>query len=239
MIQYFNTQKFLNVAKQALPFMVAIAVISFIYSIYEVFYISPPDYQQGETVKIMYIHVPSAWLAMGIYSLIAGLSFGYLVWRNILNHIICGAIAPVGFIFTLITLITGSLWGKPMWGAWWVWDARLTSMLILLFIYAGYMAIYREYADSEFGAKACAIISIIGFINIPIIKFSVDLWNSLHQPASLIRFDGPAIHFSMLKPLISMMIMNFAIFIILLVIRTENMLFIRKIKRNKIAHLGE
>ncbi len=163
---------------------------------------APLDYQQGETVRIMYIHVPAAWMAMFIYGVMTLSALGVLIWRHPLADVSIRAAAPIGAAFTLICLITGSLWGRPMWGTWWVWDARLTSVFVLMLIYLGIIALQRAMEDPAKAARPVAILVLIGSINIPIIRFSVDLWNTLHQPASVIRFDGPTIHPSMLWPLL-------------------------------------
>jgi heme exporter protein C len=172
--------------------------------LYLSFFVAPADYQQGETVRIMFIHVPSAWLAMFCYTLIAVSAIGSLIWRHPLADVAAKAAAPIGAAFTLLALVTGSLWGKPMWGAYWVWDARLTSVLILFFLYLGLMALWQSIEEPSRAGRAAAILAIVGFINIPIIKFSVDWWNTLHQPASVLRVDGPAIHPSLLTPLMVM-----------------------------------
>lgn len=179
---------------------------------------SPADYQQGETVRIMYIHVPSAWLSMFLYASMALASAGYIVWRHPLADLWARNAAPVGAAFTLITLITGSLWGKPMWGAWWVWDARLTSVLVLFFLYVGYMAITNVDMIDERNRMVAAILSLFGAINLPIIKFSVDWWNTLHQPASIMRAGGSSIDPSMMQPLFVMFggLFFFAFYCILL-----------------------
>lgn len=170
---------------------------------YYSFYQSPEDYQQGEYVRIMYVHVPSAWLALAIYSLMAVSSLFYLVWHNQIFDLIAKSSAPIGALFCLITLVTGSFWGKPVWGTWWVWDARLTSMLILFFFYLGYLILVNLTEDYSHN-KAASCLAIFGFINVPIVKFSVNLWNSLHQPASVFKIGGPSIHSSMLLPLMIM-----------------------------------
>lgn len=178
---------------------------------------SPDDYQQGNSVKIMYIHVPSAWLSLLIYTIIASLSALSFIYKTPLLTLSAISLAPIGCIFSLITLVTGSLWGKPIWGTWWVWDARLTSMLILFFLYLSYIILYKSYSNVITGSKIAAALAIIGFINIPIIKFSVEIWNSLHQPASILRKDGISIHASMLKPLLisffTLLVLTFNIFI--------------------------
>ncbi|MDA0675811.1 MAG: heme ABC transporter permease [Proteobacteria bacterium] len=165
---------------------------------------SPADYQQGETVRIMYVHVPAAWLGMACYAAMAAASAALLIWRHPLAGIAARATAPVGTCFTALALVTGALWGQPMWGTWWVWDARLTSMLVLLFLYLGYLALQGAFDDPARGQKAAAILALTGVVNLPIIKFSVDWWNTLHQPASVIRLDGPAIDPAMLRPLLVM-----------------------------------
>jgi heme exporter protein C len=151
---------------------------------YLVFFVAPPDYQQGETVKIMYIHVPSAWLAMMGYSIVAFSSFGLLVFRHPLADVSAKAAAPIGAAFTLAALITGSLWGKPMWGTYWVWDARLTSVLMLFFLYIGLIALRSSLEDEALAGKLTAVLALVGVAILPIIKFSVDWWNTLHQPST-------------------------------------------------------
>jgi heme exporter protein C len=172
--------------------------------LYYALFRSPQDYQQSETVRIMYVHVPAAWMALFCYTAMAASAAGALIWKHPLADMAARATAPIGAAFTLIALVTGSLWGKPMWGTWWVWDARLTSVLILFFLYLGYMALNNAFDDPARGAKASGILAIAGFVNVPIIKFSVDWWNTLHQPASVVKLDGPAIDPSMLWPLLLM-----------------------------------
>jgi len=178
---------------------------------------SPADYQQSNSVKIMYIHVPSAWLALMIYSAMAILSLFSFIYKSPLFSLSSISLAPLGATFAFITLVTGSIWGKPMWGTWWVWDARLTSMLVLFFLYIAYIALYTAYDSHITGSKIAAGLAIIGFINIPIIKFSVEIWNSLHQPASIIRSGGIAIDPAMLKPLLvsflTLIIFSLAVFL--------------------------
>lgn len=165
---------------------------------------SPPDYQQGEAMRIMYIHVPASWLALGIYTLMAISSASFLIWRLPLGDLIAQAAAPLGAVFTLISLVTGAIWGKPMWGTWWVWDARLTSMLILFFLYIGYLALRQSFDDPLQAQKPAAYLALIGWINVPIIKGSVEWWHTLHQGASVFRLKGPALHLDMLVPLFVM-----------------------------------
>lgn len=186
-----------------LKYLILAMFLVLITGCYYGFFNSPDDYQQGSYVRIMYVHVPSAWLALGIYCLMALMSFVYLIWKNPLYDLIAKSAAPIGAIFCLITLVTGSFWGKPVWGTWWVWDARLTSMLILFFFYMGYI-ILTQVTEDILGNKAAACLAIFGSINVPVVKFSVNLWNSLHQPASVFRMSGPSIHSSMLIPLFIM-----------------------------------
>jgi heme exporter protein C len=192
---------------------------------------SPPDQLQGESVRIMYIHVPAAWMSLMVYSIMAGASAAFLIWKNPLSDIIAQSAAPIGAAFTLLTLITGSLWGKPVWGTWWVWDARLTSELILLFFYLGYMALASAFDSKERAAKSAAILAIVGFINVPIVKFSVDFWSTLHQPASLLRAGGSSIDESMLRPLLLMAGAFFALFIVMLLLKVQTVLLQRKMAR--------
>lgn len=192
---------------------------------------SPLDYQQSNAVKIMYIHVPAAWMALLIYSLMAVFNISAFIWKNPFFYLIARSIAVIGATFTFITLITGSIWGKPIWGTWWVWDARLTSVLILFFLYLGYIILLDSFDDQEKGEKIAAIISIIGFINIPIIKFSVEYWNSLHQPASIIRSGGVAIDSAMLKPLLLMFGFYFSFFVFLSLIKVKTAIQQKKLQK--------
>ncbi|EJF91232.1 heme ABC transporter permease [Bartonella tamiae] len=200
-----NPSRFMSLSKTAMPWLIAITSILLIVGLFFAFR-APADYQQGITVRIMYIHVPFAWLSMFCYIIMTASAFGTLVWRHPLADVALKSAAPIGAIFTALALITGSLWGRPTWGTWWEWDARLTSVLVLFFIYLAIIALSRAFDDVSKGAKASAILTLIGFINIPIIKFSVDWWNTLHQPASLIRSGGSAIDPSMLWPLLTMAI---------------------------------
>lgn len=189
---------------------------------------SPPDYQQGETVRIMYVHVPSAWMGLAVYSVMALASAAALIWRHPIADVVAKASAPVGAGFTALCLASGSLWGRPMWGAYWVWDARLTSMLILLFLYLGYIALWQAIEDQAKAARAAAILALAGFINVPIIKFSVDWWNTLHQPASVVTLAGPKIHPDILWPLLLMALGFTAFFVLMLSLRVEGELLARK-----------
>lgn len=197
-----NPTRFMDLSKKVLPWLTGAAVLTLAYAMYLAFFVAPPDYQQGETVKIMFIHVPAAWLAMMGYAIVALSSFGLLVFRHPLADVSAKAAAPIGAAFTLLALITGSLWGKPMWGTYWVWDARLTSVLILFFLYLGLMALRSSLDDEATAAKLTAVLALVGVIILPIIKFSVDWWNTLHQPASVLKMGGSTIHPDLLQPLL-------------------------------------
>ena len=183
---------------------------------------APGDWQQGDTVRVMYVHVPSAWMGMACYAVMALLSASFLIWKHQLAGIAALAAAPVGACFTATALITGSLWGKPTWGTWWVWDARLTSVLVLFFLYLGYLALAGSFVDRSRGLRAASILAVVGVINLPIIKFSVDWWNTLHQPASVLRPDGPSIHASMLWPLMITALGFAAFFVAVLLVRVRS-----------------
>lgn len=230
MIQFLQKTFWPFIQKIQYELLISGCIIIFSDVLYIIFY-TPDDYVQGEYVKIMYIHVPSAWLSTFLYSLVAIASFIYLVWRNIVAFYFAKVTAYVGASFTIITLITGILWGKPIWGAWWVWDARLTSMLILFFFYLSYIFVYINSPDNNFTAVICSVLSIIGGINIPIVKFSVDFWNSLHQPASIIKLTGSTIHYTMLIPLVIMIIAFIICTIAIITIKLENLIIDKKIRR--------
>ncbi|MCC0016122.1 MAG: heme ABC transporter permease [Rhodobiaceae bacterium] len=200
-----NPTRFMSYSARIIPWLWALAVLVLGFGLYMALVVSPEDYQQGATVRIMYIHVPAAYMGMGAYTLIAISSIGTLVWRHPLADVSARAAAPIGAAFTFVALVTGSLWGKPMWGAWWVWDARLTSVLVLFLMYLGLIALWRAFDDPARGARIVAILALVGFVNIPIIKYSVEWWNTLHQPASLMRRDGPSMPPSMLVPLLVML----------------------------------
>lgn len=199
-----NPTRFLNLAGKVIPWLTALVIVLLGIGLYLSFFVAPPDYQQGETVRIMFIHVPSAWLAMFAYVLIAIAALGTLIWRHPLADVAAKAAAPIGATFTFLALVTGSLWGKPMWGTYWVWDARLTSMLVLFLLYLGLIALWQAIEEPGRAGRAAAILALVGAINIPIIKFSVDWWHTLHQPASVLRGGGPTIDPSLLTPLFVM-----------------------------------
>jgi len=196
---------------------------------------APPDYQQGEAYRIMYVHVPAAWMALMVYALMALASVIGIVWRHPLAETAARAAAPIGAAFTAIALVTGSLWGKPMWGTYWVWDARLTSVLILFFLYLGYIALYEAFDDPNRGARAAAILCLVGSVNLPIIKFSVDWWNTLHQPDSILRPGGPTIDLSMLVPLLVMWAAFLCYFTAVHILRTRAELTARKIRNLRLS----
>ena len=225
-----NPARFMRVAAWLQPWIMALGLLTGAASLYFGLFASPADYQQGETVRIMYVHVPAAWMAMGCYSSMAIASAMALIWRHPLADLIAQESAPIGACFTAIALMTGALWGQPMWGTWWVWDARLTSVLVLLFLYLGYIALVNAFDDPQRGARAGAVLALVGWINIPIIKFSVDWWNTLHQPASVSRLDAPAIHPAMLTPLLLMGLAFLLLYLVLLLLRVRGRLVERRIQ---------
>ena len=200
---YANPTRFMALAGQVHRPLWALAIGGLADGLYRVAYV-PADYQQGDSVRIMFVHVPAAWMSLFGYSFIFIASVTALIFRHPLGHVAARAAAPVGAVFTLLALITGSLWGQPMWGTWWVWDARLTSVLVLFFIYLGYIALWQAIDEPTRAARAASILAIVGFINVPIVKFSVDWWNTLHQPASVSRLARPALHADFLYPLLIM-----------------------------------
>ena len=238
--RFANPARFLRIADAVSPWATGLATLLLALGLYLGLVVAPPDYQQGETVRIMYIHVPAAWLAMACYSIMTISSIGTLVWRHPLADVSAKSIAPIGAAFTFLCLVTGSLWGKPMWGTWWVWDARLTSVLVLFLIYLGLIALWRTIEEPAKAAKAAAILTLVGVVNLPIIKFSVDWWNTLHQPASVIRMGGPAIHPSMLWPLLVMALAFTTLFLTLHLMGTRNEILRRRLRRLTIlaAHGG-
>ncbi|MAI10509.1 MAG: heme transporter HemC [Rhodospirillaceae bacterium TMED167] len=221
MHRFANPTRFLRLNSAIQPYATGLSLLTFAAGLYFALFVSPPDYQQSETVRIMYVHVPAAWMAMFCYTVLAVASASALIWRHLVADIVAKATAPIGAAFTLLALATGSLWGKPMWGTWWVWDARLTSVLILFFLYLGYIVLHDAFDDASRGGRAASILAVVGAINVPIIKFSVDWWNTLHQPASVVKFDGPAIHASMLTPLLLMAVAFTAFYVWILTVRVK------------------
>jgi heme exporter protein C len=227
-IDLANPTRFINFAGIVLPWLVGITLLVLAAGLWMSFQ-APDDYQQGSTVKIMFIHVPFAWLSMMCYTVMSISAIGTLVWRHPLADVSAKAAAPIGAAFTALALITGSLWGKPMWGTWWVWDARLTSVFVLFLMYLGIIALTRAMDDPAKSSKATAILTLVGFINIPIIKFSVDWWNTLHQPASVIRMGGPTIHPSLLWPLLVMAVGFTLLFFTLHIMAMRNEIWRRRV----------
>ena len=225
-----NPSRFMAYSARLLPWLSGAAAALIAIGLYMAFFKAPPDYQQGETVKIMFIHVPSAWLAMMAYTLIAVSSFGLLVFRHPLADVSAKAAAPIGAAFTALALVTGSLWGKPMWGAYWVWDARLTSVLILFFMYLGLIALRSSIEDETLAGKLTAVLSLVGIIILPVIKFSVTWWNSLHQPASVMRVGAPTIHSSILIPLLVMAVAFTLLFFAMHMKAMRNEILRRRVK---------
>ena len=230
-LDYMNPTRFMALTDRVLPWLGAAAAVLLGVGLFAAFFLVPPDYQQGETVRIMYIHVPAAWLGMFAYIVMTSASLGVLVWRHPLADAAQKTAAPLGAVFTFVCLVTGSLWGKPIWGTYWVWDARLTSYLVLFLLYLGIIAIRQTMDDTPRGARVAAIMTLVGLIDIPIIKFSVDWWNTLHQPASVFRAGGSTISGSMLWPLLVMAIGASALFLTLHFMALRNEILRRRIAR--------
>ena len=222
-----NPKRFMDATAPLLPWLALAAAIYLVAGLYFAF-IAPPDYQQGDTVKIMFIHVPAAWVAMMSYGLMALASLIGLVNRHPLADVAAKTIAPLGALFTALALITGSLWGRPMWGTYWVWDARLTSFLILLLLYLGYIALWNAIEDETRAARACAILALVGVVNLPIIEFSVDWWSTLHQGESIVRIGGPLIAGVFLWPLFLMAVGYTLLFSTLWILRIHTEILERR-----------
>ena len=234
-----NPTRFLAIADRVIPWLAALVFLLLGIGLYLSFFVAPPDYQQGETVRIMFVHVPSAWLAMFGYTLIAIASLGSLIWRHPLADVAAKTAAPIGATFTFLALVTGSLWGKPMWGTYWVWDARLTSVLVLFLLYLGLIALWQAIEEPGRAGRAAAILALVGFINVPIIKFSVDWWNTLHQPASVFRMGGPTIDASMLTPLLVMAAGFTALFVLLHFIAMRAEILRRRVRALRQMHVEQ
>jgi heme exporter protein C len=237
-IDLANPTRFLVFVNRALPWLATVTALVFAYGLYRVMG-APDDYQQGATVKIMFLHVPSAWLGRMGWGVMTIAALGTLVWRHPLADVAGKAAAPIGAAFTLICLVTGSLWGRPMWGTYWVWDARLTSVLVLFFLYLGVLALYWTAEDPNRSARAAAILALVGAINIPIIKFSVDWWNTLHQPASVIRMGGAAIDNSILVPLLIMALAFTLLFFTLHLAVMRNEILRRRVRSMRMMQARE
>jgi heme exporter protein C len=229
LIDLANPTRFLRIVNRVLPWLAAATAVALAVGIYQASF-APDDYQQGATVKIMFIHVPAALLGMLCWGLMSLAALGTLVWRHPLADVAAKTAAPIGAAFTLMCLVTGSLWGRPMWGTYWVWDARLTSVLVLFLMYLGVIALWRTMDDPSRAARAAAVLTLVGAINLPIIKFSVNWWNTLHQDASIVRLDGPAIHPSILVPLLIMMLAFTLLFLTLHFAAMRNEIMRRRVR---------
>jgi heme exporter protein C len=222
MFKSFEPNKIFAITSKAPKYVLLLFIIILTIGLTEALVLSPEDYKQSDVVRIMYVHVPAAWISLGIFSSLALLSVGSFVFKNKNFALIGKSLAPSGFVFNIIALVTGSIWGKPTWGTWWVWDARITSMLILALFYGIYLLAWRIYENKEQVIKVTSLIAILGVINVPIIKFSVDWWNTLHQPASInILSMNTAIHASMLIPL-GIMTAAFVLFSLLIFLMKYN-----------------
>ena len=225
-----NPTRFLALARPLVPLLGLLAAAVLALGLWLALSV-PDDYQQGRTVRIMFVHVPAVWMAMGAYVVMVSAALGVLVWRHPLADVAARAAAPLGAAFTFVGLVTGAVWGRPMWGTWWVWDARLTSFLVLLLIYGGLIVLWRAIDEPARGARIGAVVVLLGAINLPIIKFSVDWWNTLHQPASVLRVGGPAMPAVYLQPLLTMGLAFLLLFLALHLQGMLNMLAERRIRR--------
>jgi heme exporter protein C len=235
LISLANPSRFVALTDRVLPWLALGTLIAFAIGINRL-YLAPDDYQQGAAVKIMFIHVPAAWLGMFAWALMSAAALGTLVWRHPLADVAAKTAAPIGAAFTLMCLLTGSLWGRPMWGTYWVWDARLTSVLILFLMYLGVIALWRAIEDPTRAARATAVLTLVGAMNLPLIKFSVDWWNTLHQGASVFRLGGSAIHPTILVPLIVMLIAFTLLFVALQLAGMRNEIMRRRLRTMLMLH---
>ncbi len=215
-----------------MPWLSALFLLLLLPGLYGGLVLAPPDYQQGESYRIIFIHVPAAWMSLFIYLVMAFCGVVIVVWRMKLAEIVLISSAPIGASFTFLALATGSLWGKPMWGTWWVWDARLTSELILLFLYLGVIGLHGAIEDKRVASRAVAILAIVGVVNIPIIHYSVEWWNSLHQGPTVTKFDKPSIHWSMLLPLL-LMALAFQVYYVLALFQRCRAELLQRERNNK------
>jgi heme exporter protein C len=232
-----NPARFNRLAGRTMPWLAWGAALCIGAALWLALAVSPADYQQGEAVRIMYVHVPAAWMALAAYAFIALASAVGLVWKHPLAHVAAQAAAPAGAAFAFLCLATGSLWGKPMWGTWWVWDARLTSVLVLFFLYLGFIALTAAFDEPQRGERAAAILALVGVVNLPVIKFSVDWWNTLHQPASVVKMSGSAIHPSMLWPLLLMALGFTLYFGAVVLVRMKALLLARRARAMAMAQV--
>ena len=237
LIDLANPTRFLALVERALPWLAGLTVVALAIGLRGA-WLAPDDYQQGATVKIMFIHVPNAWLAMLVWAVMSVAALGTLVWRHPLADVAAQCAAPLGAAFTFLALVTGSLWGRPMWGTYWVWDARLTSVLVLFIMYLAVMALWRTVDDPGRAGRTAAILTLVGAINLPIIHFSVVWWNTLHQPASVFRTDGPTIDPSLLIPLAEMAVAFTLLFVTLHLAAMRNEILRRRVRALLLARAG-
>ena len=235
LIDLANPTRFLALVQRVLPWLAVLTALALALGLV-LSAIAPDDYQQGATVKIMYIHVPNAWLSMLVWGVMSVASLGTLVWRHPLADVAAKTAAPLGACFTFLALVTGSLWGRPMWGTYWAWDARMTSVLVLFLLYLGLIALWRAVEDPARAGRAAAILTLVGAIDIPIIKFSVDWWNTLHQPASVFRMGGPTIDPSLLVPLLVMAVAFTLLYATLHLAAMRNEILRRRIRTLQMLH---
>jgi heme exporter protein C len=238
LIDLANPTRFLSLANRILPWLVGLTALLLVAGFYQAWFVAPDDYQQGATVKIMFIHVPSAWLGMFGWALMSVAALGTLVWRHPLADVAAKSAAPIGAAFAFLCLVTGSLWGRPMWGTYWVWDARLTSVLVLFLMYLGVMALRRTVADPARAGRAAALLTLVGAVNLPIIKVSVAWWTTLPQPASVFRVGGPAIDRSILLPLIVMAVAFTLLFLTLHLAAMRNEILRRRVRTMQLMQAG-
>jgi heme exporter protein C len=237
--QLASPKHFYRISGKLIPWLGLVTALLFLTGLYLGLVWAPPDYQQGESYRIMFVHVPSAWMSLFVYTFMAALYAIHLIWNIKLADVIASSSAALGASFTFLALVTGSLWGKPMWGTWWVWDARLTSELILLFLYLGYLALVSAIEDKRTAARAGGILILVGVVNIPIIHYSVEWWNTLHQGPTVTKFDKPSIHFSMLVPLLIMALAFQFYYFTLVLIRARTELLDRERRSAWVKELFE
>jgi len=233
--RYANPGRFLRLAKPSLPWLAGFSLILTVTGLIWGYYFAPADWEQGDAARIMYVHVPAAWVAMAGYAALAVASFFSLIWRHPLADIAAEEIGPVGAGFTFVCLVSGALWGKPMWGAYWVWDARLTSVLVLFFLYLGHIALIRAFDNPQHGHRAAAILALVGAVNLPIIVFSVQWWNTLHQGNTISISGGSKIYVTMLYPLLIASVGFYLTFITLVVARMSASIMEKKTRNLLLA----
>lgn len=237
MQKFANPTVFLKLSNVVLPYLWVMTAVLFAIGLYGAFITSPPDYQQGETVRIMYVHVPAAWIAMAAYGLMALASAIAIIFRHPLADAAAKTAAPLGAVFCFLALVTGSIWGKPTWGTWWVWDARITSMFILLLLYIGYIAIWRAVEEPHLAAAIARIVALVGSVILPVIKYSVEYWNTLHQSASIFKMGGPAIDKSMLWVLLVMAMAYTTLFFALHLVSLRTEIATRKLRSIRLSEI--